>query len=142
MSCPMLNCFLDDETYGKVEKLAAKGLEKNRGLYSVYELLCKINSKDGGDAGADSRPSFSGEKTNGWENTAKVLWENGINDDVICEKIVCEEDIDKAIEFVKETELFSNVSKPSIEAFRKNFLREVAVPIESHPKTEMNNTLL
>lgn len=136
MSCPMLNCFLDDETYGKVQGFVTKEFKKDRKSYPVYELLCKINSKDGGHTDADSKPPFSGEKAVGWKNTAEVLRRNGINDDMIQEKIIGEKDINKVIEYVKSISLFKNVYKSSIEAFRDNFNpKVVAVDAESpHPE--------
>lgn len=132
----MLNCFLDDETYGKVQGFVAKEFKKDRKSYPVYELLCKINSKDGGHTDADSKPPFSGEKAVGWKNTAEVLRRNGINDDMIQEKIIGEKDINKVIEYVKSISLFKNVYKSSIEAFRGNFNpKVVAVDAESpHPE--------
>jgi len=58
MSCSMLNCFLDDETYGKVQDVVDEKFRKNRKSYPVSELLCRINSKDGGAEAI--LPSFSG----------------------------------------------------------------------------------
>ena len=139
MSCPMLNCFLDDETHGKVEEFVVEELKKEKRLYSVYELLCKINSKDGGDASTVSKPLFSGEKTSGWKDTVEVLRKNGINDDMIHEKIANEKDIDKAIEYVKSTNLFRRVSKHSIESFSKYFLLAAAVITAESQHTDNGN---
>ena len=125
MSCPMLNCFLDDETYNKVEEFVSEGLKKDRKLYPVYELLCQINSKDDGEAKAANKPSFSGGK-DGWKDTVEILHNNHISDDEIRERIVNEENIDKIIEYIKATGLFKSVSKRSIESFRLYFRAEGA----------------
>lgn len=126
MSCPMMNCFLDEETYDKVQGLVAADLRRDR--MPVYELLCRINSKDDDE----SKPSFSGERTGGWMKTADILRNNGFGDDVIQEKIIDEEDNTKAIEFIKSTDLFGNVYKGSVDSFKDNYRREAAsveVPI-------------
>lgn len=126
MSCPMMNCFLDEETYDKVQGLVAADLRRDR--MPVYELLCRINSKDDDE----SKPSFSGERTDGWIKTADILRNNRFGDDVIQEKIIDEEDITKAIEFIKSTGLFGNVYKGSVDSFKDNYRREAAsveVPI-------------
>ena len=121
MSCPMMNCFLDEETYDKVQGFVADELKIARESYPVYELLCKINSKDDDD----SKPSFSGEKTEGWIKTADILRQNGIDDNTIQEKIIYEEDIVKATDFIKSAGLFGNVYKSSVESFKDNYQREV-----------------
>lgn len=139
MSCPMLNCFLDNETYGKVVEFVVGELKKDIMPYPVYELLCKINSKNGGNARVDNKPSFSGEKTVGWKDTANVLRQNGINDDMIRENIVDEEDIDKAMQFVKSKNIFKNVYKSSVEAFKGNFKQEVTVSTAEPPHPENGN---
>lgn len=126
MSCPMMNCFLDEETYDKVQGLVADDLRSDR--RPVYELLCRINSKDDDEG----KPSFSGERTDGWIKTADILRNNGFGDDVIQEKIIDEEDNTKAIEFIKSTDLFGNVYKGSVDSFKDNYRREAAsveVPI-------------
>lgn len=131
-ACPMLNCFLDEETYGKVQEYVTGAFKIDRGKYPVYELLCKINSKDVVSAEEDVRPSFSGEKTVGCQKTLKVLRDNGINDGLIQEKIIDEENINNAIEFLKGTGLFKNVYKSSVEAFKKSFQPEAGA-VEAEP---------
>ncbi len=123
MSCPMMNCFLDEETYGKVKVYVAKELEKARVSNSVYELLCKISSKNdtAGDSANKNKPPFSGEKGAGWIKSADILRNNGIDDHAIQEKIVAEDDIDKAMKYIKSTGLFGNVYKSSVESFKKNW---------------------
>lgn len=130
MSCPMMNCFLDEETYDKVQGLVAADLRRDR--MPVYELLCRINSKDDDE----SKPSFSGERTDGWMKTADILRNNGSGDDVIQEKIIDEEDITKAIEFIKSTGLFGNVYKSSVESFKDNYRREAASVDVAIPNSE------
>lgn len=129
MSCPMMNCFLDEETYDKVQGLVAADLRRDR--MPVYELLCRINSKDD-----ESKPSFSGERTDGWMKTADILRNNGSGDDVIQEKIIDEEDITKAIEFIKSKGLFGNVYKSSVESFKDNYRREAASVDVAIPNSE------
>lgn len=130
MSCPMMNCFLDEETYDKVQGLVAADLRRDR--MTVYELLCRINSKDDDE----SKPSFSGERTDGWMKTADILRNNKYGDDVIQEKIIDEEDITKAIEFIKSTGLFGNVYKSSVESFKDNYRREAASVDVAIPNSE------
>lgn len=130
MSCPMMNCFLDEETYDKVQGLVAADLRRDR--MPVYELLCRINSKDDDE----SKPSFSGERTDGWIKTADILRNNRFGDDVIQEKIIDEEDITKAIEFIKSTGLFGNVYKSSVESFKDNYRREAASVDVAVPNSE------
>lgn len=130
MSCPMMNCFLDEETYDKVQGLVAADLKRDR--MTVYELLCRINSKDDDE----SKPSFSGERTDGWMKTADILRNNGSGDDVIQEKIIDEEDITKAIEFIKSKGLFGNVYKSSVESFKDNYRREAASVDVAIPNSE------
>ncbi|MBS7198370.1 MAG: hypothetical protein KH111_09615 [Bacteroidales bacterium] len=132
MSCPMMNCFLDEETYDKVQGLVADELKIARESYPVYELLCKINSKDDDD----SKPSFSGEKTEGWIKTADILRQNGIDDNTIQEKIIYEEDIVKVTDFIKSTNLFGNVYKSSVESFKDNYQREVSAVEVVAPNSE------
>ena len=129
MSCPMMNCFLDEETYDKVQGLVAADLRRDR--MPVYELLCRINSKDD-----ESKPSFSGERTDGWMKTADILRNNKYGDDVIQEKIIDEEDITEAIEFIKLTGLFGNVYKSSVESFKDNYRREAASVDVAIPNSE------
>lgn len=117
MSCPMMNCFLDEETYDKVQGLVAVDFKITRESYPVYELLCRINSKDDDD----SKPSFSGEKMKGWIKTAEILRQNGIDDSTIQEKIIEEEDIAEATDFIKSTGLFGNVLTNSVESFKDNY---------------------
>lgn len=121
MACPMLSCFLDEETYNKVQGFVTNAFKINRDTYPVYDLLCKMNSKDEVAAVKNERPSFSGEKTVGCRKTIKVLRDNGINDVLIQENIIDEEDIDKAIDFIKSTGLFSTVYKSSVESFKKSY---------------------
>lgn len=118
MSCPMLNSFLDDESYNKVQEVVTVKQDGRKVRYPLYELLCRINSKD------NTQPSFSGEKANGWRNTVDVLHQNGIDDNTIQEKIIDEEDINKAIEFIKLTGLFGNVYSSSVESFKKSYQSE------------------
>lgn len=130
MSCPMMSCFLDEETYDKVKGLVADDLRSDR--RPVYELLCRINSKDDDE----SKPSFSGERTDGWMKTADILRNSGSGDDVIQEKIIDEEDITKAIEFIKSKGLFGNVYKSSVESFKDNYRREAASVDVAVPNSE------
>lgn len=130
MSCPMMNCFLDEETYDKVQGLVAADLKRDR--MTVYELLCRINSKNDDE----SKPSFSGERTDGWIKTADILRNHESGDDVIQEKIIDEEDITKAIEFIKSTGLFGNVYKSSVESFKDNYRREAASVDVAIPNSE------
>ena len=139
MACPMLNCFLDEETYGKVQTLVSDAFKIDRGTYPVYELLCKINSKDVVAAVKDERPSFSGEKKVGCQTTLKVLRDNGIHDGLIQEKIIDEEDIDKAIDFIKITGLFSTVYKSSVESFKKSYQQQVAAVVAVPPHHHDDN---
>lgn len=132
MSCPMMNCFLDEETYDKVQGLVADDFKIARGLCPVYELLCRINSKDDDD----SKPSFSGEKTKGWIKTANILRRNRIDDNRIQEMIIKEVDIDKAIDFIKSTGLFGNVSTNSVESFKDNYQPEAPAVEVVTPNSE------
>lgn len=140
MSCPMLNCFLDEETYNKVQGFVPDALKKERENYSVYELLIQIKSKDAKAEEEDKRPSFSGEKTVGWRRTLEILRNNNINDDVIQEKIISEENINNAIEFIKGTRLFKNVYKSSVESFRENYQRQ-EVAVEEVPPHQHDENL-
>lgn len=45
VSCPMLNCFLDGDTYNEVQNAVAGKYKNGERRYPVYELLCRINSK-------------------------------------------------------------------------------------------------
>ena len=137
MACPMLNCFLDEETYGKVQTFVSDAFKIDRGTYPVYELLCKINSKVVDVE--DERPSFSGEKTVGWRRTLKVLRDHGFIDEVIQENIINEEDIDKAINFIKITGLFSTVYKSSVESFKKSYQQQVAAVVAVPPHHHDDN---
>ena len=132
MACPMLNCFLDEETYGKLQECLAPDFKKDRKTYPVFELLCVINSKDVVAAEEDVRPSFSGERTVGWRKTLDALRSNGVPEDMIQEKIIDEEDTDKAIEFIKGTGLFKNVKRGSVESFRENLQQQEGV-VEAEP---------
>lgn len=91
-------------------------------IATVYDLLCKMSSKDG--VAAEDRPSFSGEKVNGWKKTAEVLRVNGITDDEIQEKIINEADNKNAVNFIKEKRLFKNVFENSVKAFKENYQNE------------------
>ena len=137
MACPMLNCFLDEETYGKVQTFVSDAFKIDRVTYPVYELLCKINSKVVDVE--DERPSFSGEKTVGWRRTLKVLRDHGFIDEVIQENIINEEDIDKAINFIKITGLFSTVYKSSVESFKKSYQQQVAAVVAVPPHHHDDN---
>ena len=132
MACPMLNCFLDEETYGKLQECLAPDFKKDRKTYPVFELLCVINSKDVVAAEEDVRPSFSGEKTVGWRKTLDALRSNGVPEDMIQEKIIDEEDTDKALEFIIGTGLFKNVKRGSVESFRENLQQQEGV-VEAEP---------
>ena len=137
MACPMLNCFLDEETYGKVQTFVSDAFKIDRVTYPVYELLCKINSKVVDVE--DERPSFSGEKTVGWRRTLKVLRDHGFIDEVIQENIINEEDIDKAINFIKITGLFSTVNKSSVKSFKKSYQQRVAAVVAVPPHHHDDN---
>ena len=139
MACPMLSCFLDEETYGKVQAFVSDAFKIDRGTYPVYELLCKINSKDVVAAVEAERPSFSGEKTVGWRRTLKVLRDHGFIDEVIQENIIDEKDIDKAIDFIKMTGLFSTVYKSSVESFKKSYQQQVAAVVAVPPHHHDDN---
>lgn len=132
MACPMLSCFLDEETYNKVQGFVTDAFKINRETYPVYELLCRINSKDVDVAVEDERPSFSGEKKVGCRNTIKVLRDNGVHDGLIQEKIIEEGNINNVINFIKGTGLFKNVSKISVEALRENYQPEEGA-VEAEP---------
>ena len=138
MACPMLNCFLDEETYGKLQECVAPDFKKDRETYPVFELLCVINSKDVVAAEEDVRPSFSGEKTVGWRKTLDILRSNGIPEGMIQEKIIDEEDTDKAIDFIKGTGLFKNVKRGSVESFRENLQQQEDV-VEAEPPHQHEN---
>lgn len=122
MACPMLYCFLDKETYSKVQEFVNEGDRIARDTFPVYDLLCKMSSKNG--VAAEDRPSFSGEKVNGWKKTAEVLRANGIIDDEIQEKIINEADNENAVNFIKGTNLFRNVSQSSVKTFKENYQNE------------------
>ena len=139
MACPMLACFLDEETYNKVQGFVTSTFKIERKKYPVHELLCKINSKVVVAAVEDERPSFSGEKTVGCRKTLKVLRDNGIHDGLIQEKIIDEEDIDKAIDFIKITGLFSTVYKSSVESFKKSYQQQVAAVVSVPPHHHDDN---
>ena len=138
MACPMLNCFLDEETYGKLQECVAPDFKKDRETYPVFELLCVINSKDVVAAEEDVRPSFSGEKTVGWRKTLDILRSNGIPEGMIQEKIIDEEDTDKAIDFIKGIGLFKNVKRGSVESFRENLQQQEDV-VEAEPPHQHEN---
>ena len=138
ISCPMMNCFLDKETYDKLQEFIIDELKTTaRESYSVYELLCCINTKDD----IDEKPSFSGEKKEGWIKTVKILLDNEINDNIIQEKIINEGDINKAIDFINSTDLFSNVYKSSVESFKENYQRKIEATEAMAPgiENEQNN---
>ena len=137
MACPMLSCFLDEETYGKVQAFVSDAFKIDRGTYPVYELLCKINSKD--VDGEDERPSFSGQKKEGWRRTLKVLRDHGFINEVIQENIIDEEDIDKAIDFIKMTGLFRTVNKSSVKSFKKSYQQQVAAVVAVPPHHHDDN---
>lgn len=122
MACPMLYCFLDEETYNKVQEFVNEDDRIARNTFPVYDLLCKMSSKDG--VAAEDRPSFSGEKVNGCKKTAEVLRANGIIDDEIQERIINEADNENAVNFIKGTNLFRNVSLSSVKAFKENYQNE------------------
>ena len=81
-----------------------------------------MSSKDG--VAAEDRPSFSGEKVNGWKKTAEVLRVNGITDDEIQAKIINEADNKNAVNFIKGTNLFRSVFDNSVKAFKENYQNE------------------
>lgn len=138
ISCPMMNCFLDKETYEKLQGFIIDELKTTvRESYSVYELLCSINTKDD----IDEKPSFSGEKKEGWIKTVKILLDNEINDNIIQEKIINERDINKAIDFINSTALFSKVYKSSVESFKENYQRKIEAAEAMAPsiENEQNN---
>lgn len=138
ISCPMMNCFLDKETYEKLQGFIIDELKTTvRESYSVYELLCSINTKDD----IDEKPSFSGEKKEGWIKTVKILLDNEINDNIIQEKIINERDINKAIDFINSTALFSKVYKSSVESFKENYQRKIEATDAMAPsiENEQNN---
>lgn len=138
MSCPMLNSFLDDETYEKVMAFVTEDCKIDRKTFPVYELLCKMKSKDGGAEKNDERPPFSGAK-DGWKGTAEWLYANGINDDMIQEHII-DADTDDAIAYIAATGLFvKNATKKSVESFKENFRRKgPAEGVEPAPPQEEN----
>ena len=111
----------------------------DRGTYPVYELLCKINSKDVVATVEDESPSFSGQKTVGWRRTLKILRDHGFIDEVIQENIIDEEDIDKAIDFIKMTGLFSTVNKSSVKSFKKSYQQQVAAVVAVPPHHHDDN---
>ena len=136
MACPMLSCFLDEETYGKVQAFVSDAFKIDRGTYPVYELLCKINSKDVSSS-YFSKPPFSGAKNkkgkeDGWKETVAILHENGIDDDTIHEKIIREENIANIANFINELGLFRNAQENSIKSFKDNYILE-QVSVEAEP---------
>ncbi len=132
MSCPMMNCFLDEETYGKMQDFVAEELKTDRKLYPVYELLCKINSKDDDN----QKPSFSGEKVEGWIKTRNILRQHSIDDSTIQEKIIKEEDIDKATNYIKSIGIFGNVYQSSVKSFKENYRCEAPTVEVITPSSE------
>lgn len=120
ISCPMLNCFLDNETYEKIEEFIYDDLKKIRESYPVYELLNKIKSKVTDRDDYEKKTSFLGKRNNGWKNSRDILLRNGINIADIKKQII-EADIDSAISYINNTDLFSGVNQKSVIAFRTNF---------------------
>ena len=126
MSCPMLNCFLDAETYEKLQGYLVYGLNGTSQICSVYNLLCRIAGKEDVDSRSESKPSFSGEKNIGWKRTRDFLNSKGINDDLILKKIIYETDPDKISDYLKSTGHFAYISKGSIVSFKKHFREQTA----------------
>ena len=144
MACPMLNCFLDEETYGKVQTFVSDAFKIDRGTYPVYELLCKINSKVVTGNNYFSKPPFSGAKNpkgkeDGWKETVAILHNNGIDDDTIHEKIIREENIANIVSFINELGLFRSAQENSIKSFKNNYcLEQVAVEEEPTNNDEIS----
>ena len=144
MACPMLSCFLDEETYSKVQDFVTNAFKIDRNKYPVYELLCKINSKDVTDNNYYSKPTFSGAKNkkgkeDGWKKTVTILHNNGIDDDTIHEKIIREENIANIVSFINELGLFRNAQENSIKSFKDNYcLEQVAVEEEPTNNDEIS----
>lgn len=127
ISCPMLNCFLDQETWDKVNEFVRSNRE------NIYDILVTIESKDVADyinGVQNEKKSFSGEKTMGWKKTALVLLNNGLNADIIKNSIL-EAPIESAITFIKNKGLFDLVYKSSVESFRHNCKYEDLLSMEN-----------
>lgn len=120
MRCPMLNCFLEDNIYNKIQTFMDDFVTMGKESFLVYELLNKIDSK-GNISTTEKKPSFSGEKITGWKNTVRVMLLGGISKKEILEKIINEPNIDNAVKYIKATGLFSKVDKSSVEAFKNNY---------------------
>ena len=58
---------------------------------------------------------------------------------MIQENIIDEEDIDKAINFIKITGLFSTVYKSSVESFKKSYQQQVAAVVAVPPHHHDDN---
>ena len=144
MACPMLSCFLDEETYSKVQEFVTSTFKIERKKYPVYELLCKINSKVVTGNYYFSKPPFSGAKNqkgkeDSWKKTVTILHNNGIDDDTIHEKIIREENIANIVSFINELGLFRSAQENSIKSFKNNYcLEQVAVEEEPTNNDEIS----
>lgn len=124
ISCPMLNCFLDLETWNKICEFVLP----NSVRYEVYDILAAIGSKD--IINTSEKPSFSGSKI-GWRNSAIVLLHAGIDVEIIKKNMSLDEvPIDSAVSFIKNTNLFSKINRSSVKSFSQNCNYDELKPIE------------
>lgn len=124
ISCPMLNCFLDQQTFtiiaDRLKLNFKKHLPVNQGS-SLFELLNNINCKrDATNTSANNKkPAFHGSKDK-IQETLSTLRSNGITSQEIQNKIL-HPDIDNALNYIKKLGLFRIVYRNSIEAFKNNY---------------------
>ena len=140
MSCPMLNCFLDKDTCDKVKEFVPEELAQSISSNSIYELLDNIKSKDGESVEADDKPPFSGEKTEGLNRTLGIFKNNGITDNIIMEKIINEDNIEKIKKYIEALGFFGIVRISSIKSFKNNFKREeITADVERPQDSRIEN---
>lgn len=118
MACPMLNCFLGNRVYEKVQSYLDESLKADKGESIVYDILnridCKITTSENNE-----KPSFSG-KANKVKTTIETFNSHGISNRDIIERIINERNIDEAIKYVNQLNIFSPARKGSMKAFRQN----------------------
>lgn len=113
--CPMLNCFLSPKVYNKIKDVVSLG-DNNGGVYNILNKVdCKFNA-------AADKPSFSGARKE-WKKTYKIMRAKLSSEDDIKINII-DKDIDSAIKYIKDLEVFGNVTKRSVEAFCKKISRK------------------
>lgn len=123
MSCPMLNCFLDGDTYSKINGyMEIDDLKENWAEISVYNILNTINSKEPNtNSETSSKISFSGGAGERWQNTFQAMLTAGVSRQDIIEHVINEPDIKNAVAFLKDLKIFKVVPKKSVEGFREHF---------------------